>query len=100
MNYPTHRSDFLQMLAAGCDVVDEHAVVNENDASWLAAWSLFPGAVAYVWHSGLKCGIVFADLVAAGFEIRADHLGEAAFRHFAGRLSLAARSVPVCCAQE
>lgn len=44
-------------------------VKNDGQASWLAAWQLFPGDVAYVWHDGL-IPAVLADLIAAGFEPR------------------------------
>ena len=46
------------------------AVTNDDTADWRAAWALFPGAVAYVWHAGLKASIVEASLVASGFELR------------------------------
>ena len=46
------------------------AVQNDATADWSAAWSLFPGDVAYVWHSSLKATLVAQSLVACGFEIR------------------------------
>jgi DNA modification methylase len=46
-------------------------VVNDDRADWTAAWQLFPGTIAYVWHAGLKAPTVAADLEAAGFRIRA-----------------------------
>jgi DNA modification methylase len=45
-------------------------VANDDRAEWAAAWRLFPGDVCYVWHAGLKAGLVAADLEAAGFAIR------------------------------
>jgi DNA modification methylase len=45
-------------------------VANDDRASWTAAWQLFPGPVAYVWHAALKAPAVAADLEAAGFRIR------------------------------
>jgi DNA modification methylase len=45
-------------------------VANDHNADWRAAWTLFPGAIAYVWHAGLKASIVEASLVASGFELR------------------------------
>ena len=45
-------------------------VANDDRADWISAWRLFPGAVAYVWHAGLKAATVAADLEAAGFTIR------------------------------
>ena len=46
------------------------AVANDDRVDWTAAWSLFPGDVAYVWHAGLHAGAVAAHLMAAGFELR------------------------------
>lgn len=45
-------------------------VANDDRASWTAAWQLFLGPVAYVWHAALKAPAVAADLEAAGFRIR------------------------------
>ena len=45
-------------------------VLNDNRADWREAWRLFPGDVAYVWHSALHAGTVAASLEAAGFAIR------------------------------
>lgn len=47
------------------------AVLNDDRADWSAAWKLFPGSVAYVWHAGAKAAIVQASLESAGFGIRA-----------------------------
>lgn len=47
------------------------AVLNDDRADWAAAWRLFPGAVAYVWHGGLHGRTVFDSLAAAGFAVRA-----------------------------
>jgi len=46
-------------------------VENDDRADWREAWVLFPGTVAYVWHAGIKAGIVQASLAACGFDIRA-----------------------------
>lgn len=46
-------------------------VSNDDNADWLAAWSLFPGDVAYVWHAGNKAHVVADSLLIAGFDIRA-----------------------------
>ena len=46
-------------------------VLNDDRADWRAAWALFPGDVAYVWHGALHAGTVAESLAAAGFEIRA-----------------------------
>ena len=45
-------------------------VLNDDRADWRAAWALFPGEVAYVWHGALHAGTVAESLVASGFEIR------------------------------
>jgi len=46
-------------------------VTNDNRADWREAWELFPGDVAYVWHGGLKAGVVAESLEIAGLKIRA-----------------------------
>jgi DNA modification methylase len=46
------------------------AVANDDRADWTEVWRLFPGAVAYVWHAGLK-NTVQASLELAGFTMRA-----------------------------
>lgn len=46
-------------------------VENDDRADWRAAWDLFPGDAAYVWHSDLHAPVVAVSLVAAGFDIRA-----------------------------
>ena len=45
-------------------------VMNDDRADWRAAWALFPGQVAYVWHGALHAGTVAESLVASGFDIR------------------------------
>jgi hypothetical protein len=45
-------------------------VVNDDRADWRAAWALFPGSVAYIWHAGTKAGNVQDSLAACGFETR------------------------------
>jgi len=45
-------------------------VKNDDNPSWLAAWKLFQGDVAYVWHAGLYSHVVLADLEQAGLEMR------------------------------
>ena len=44
---------------------------NDDRADWSEAWVLFPGTVVYVWHAGIKAGIVQASLEACGFDTRA-----------------------------
>lgn len=46
-------------------------VENDDRADWREAWALFPGDVAYVWHSALHASEVEASLEAAGFNMRA-----------------------------
>ncbi len=45
-------------------------VENDDRADWGAAWGLFPGDVAYVWHSDLHRITVESSLIGAGFEAR------------------------------
>ena len=45
-------------------------VMNDDRADWRAAWALFPGEVAYVWHGALHAAVVAESLEAAGFAIR------------------------------
>jgi DNA modification methylase len=45
-------------------------VTNDDLADWRDVWTLFPGDVAYIWHSALHSGEVEASLVAAGLVIR------------------------------
>lgn len=45
-------------------------VTNDDNADWRAAWALFPGNVAYVWHAGVHGGSVQASLEFTGFVIR------------------------------
>ena len=46
-------------------------VRNDNQADWGAAWDLFPGDVAYVWHGALHATTVAESLVGHGFTVRA-----------------------------
>jgi len=57
------------------------AVTNDGEAAWPEAIRLFPGDVAYVWHAGLKAGIVAATLESAGFKLRSQIIW--AKQHFA-----------------
>ena len=45
-------------------------VLNDDRADWRAAWALFPGDVAYVWHGALHAATVAESLVAATREGR------------------------------
>jgi DNA modification methylase len=46
-------------------------VENDGRADWEAAWALFPGNIAYVWHGALHAVTVAASLQRQGFAIRA-----------------------------
>ena len=46
-------------------------VLNDDRDDWSAAWALFPGDVAYVWHGYLQVGTMQEQLVRCGFETRA-----------------------------
>ena len=45
-------------------------VTNDTQADWAAAYALFPGDVAYVWHAALFADVVMAGLRQAEFEVR------------------------------
>jgi DNA modification methylase len=46
-------------------------VTNDDRADWREAWSLFPGDIAYIWHSGIHTRTVAESLDACGLLIRA-----------------------------
>lgn len=48
------------------------AVLNDDRADWRAAWALFPGDIAYVWHAMRTAQTVAGSLLACDFEIRAE----------------------------
>jgi DNA modification methylase len=56
-------------------------VANDHQVDWLAAYRLFPGDVAYVWHAGVHAVEVAAGIEAAGLRIRAQIIW--AKQHFA-----------------
>jgi DNA modification methylase len=45
-------------------------VRHDDQADWRNAWALYPGDIVYLWHAGIKAGVVIASLEACGFEIR------------------------------
>lgn len=45
-------------------------VTNDATADWSLAYALFPGDVAYVWHSCSKAHVVAQNLIDCGFDIR------------------------------
>jgi DNA modification methylase len=56
-------------------------VRNDQQVDWSAAYRLFPGNVAYVWHAGVHASEVAANLESAGFRIRSQIIW--AKQHFA-----------------
>lgn len=46
-------------------------IANDERADWSAAWNLFPGQIAYVWHGALRSTVVAESLIKGGFSIRA-----------------------------
>jgi DNA modification methylase len=46
-------------------------IKNDECADWSAAWSLFPGSIAYVWHAALQSATFVASLERTGFSLRA-----------------------------
>jgi hypothetical protein len=44
---------------------------DDERADWAAAWALFPGCIAYVWHAALRSTIVAESLMREGFAMRA-----------------------------
>lgn len=46
------------------------AVTGDQQVDWSAAWKLFPGDIAYVWHAGVLGSEVRAHLVESGFQVR------------------------------
>jgi DNA modification methylase len=46
-------------------------VRNDGRADWAAAWALFPGNIAYVWHAALQTPTFAESLEREGFSIRA-----------------------------
>jgi DNA modification methylase len=46
-------------------------ILNDEQADWGAAWALFPGSIAYVWHGALHAATVADSLVEHGFTLRA-----------------------------
>jgi hypothetical protein len=59
-----HRAGVNKSLRVG-------KVPNDERADWEAAWALFPGSIAYVWHGALHATTVAEGLVRHGFAIRA-----------------------------
>ena len=49
----------------------EGDVLNDNRVDWSAAFALFPGAIAYVWHAGRYASRVQSSIEKCQFEVRA-----------------------------
>jgi DNA modification methylase len=50
---------------------NNHSVVkNDNRADWYDTYILFPGSIAYVWHSASFTDVVMGNLRDAGFDIK------------------------------
>lgn len=45
-------------------------VMNDDIADWRAAWALFPGRIAYVWHASLHSHKVAESLLSCGLRVR------------------------------
>lgn len=72
VNYdPTHRIGHTRADGSKVKSVSAGLVTNDDKANWLAAWKLFPGDVAYVWHADKTSYEVEGSLRDAGFEKRA-----------------------------
>lgn len=56
-------------------------VANDDRVDWSAAYSLFPGDVAYVWHAGVHAAEVARSLHSCEFQIRAQIIWKK--QHFA-----------------
>jgi DNA modification methylase len=56
-------------------------VSNDDRVDWSAAYSLFPGDVAYVWHAGIHAAEVAVGLHSCDFQIRAQIIWKK--QHFA-----------------
>lgn len=66
---PTWRDNDAPSMKGRSKVKSRTKVKNDDQASWLAAYSLFDGDVAYVWHAGKYGSTVQQDLEQCGFEI-------------------------------
>jgi DNA modification methylase len=64
----TARRSTGELLSVGAHSMGK--VKNDDRDDWRDAWALFPGDIAYVWHSGLHCRSVQESLEAAGFQMR------------------------------
>jgi hypothetical protein len=56
-------------------------VANDDRIDWFAAYQLFPGDVAYIWHAGIHAAEVATGLHSCEFQIRAQIIWKK--QHFA-----------------
>jgi DNA modification methylase len=49
---------------------NKNVVKNDDRADWYDTYTLFPGAIAYVWHASAFTDVVMANLRDAGFEVK------------------------------
>lgn len=65
---PLWREQTVNKTKAGALINSKHTnkVANDDRPSWLDTYALFPGDVAYVWHSDLHSHIVRAELTGEG----------------------------------
>jgi DNA modification methylase len=70
---PPYGVDYDPGWRKGLDTVKRSLgkVAHDDRADWREVWSLFPGDVAYVWHSGTQSHVVADSLISKGFTIRA-----------------------------
>lgn len=68
--YGVNYDPLWRQAATGQKVRATGKVLNDDRADWREAWALFPGAVAYVWHSSLHAGTVQMSLELEGFQMR------------------------------
>lgn len=69
---PPYGVNYDASWRSSLDSIDRatNAFSGDDNADWSAAYRLFDGDVAYVWHAGLKSLTVAKGLSDAGFELR------------------------------
>ena len=63
-------ADWRKKLDSGSVNRATGKVLNDHRVDWREAYTLFPGAVAYIWHASVYTGQVAESIAACGFEIR------------------------------
>jgi DNA modification methylase len=66
---PNWRKEHNETKGFAAKTVQTGKVLNDDQADWTAAYSLFTGDVAYVWHGGKHSAEVAKNLQDCGFEI-------------------------------